>query len=83
MKKYLMPLWIFCVGQVFILVLYLFFPALTRGLNILYEDTETAGAVLWGWDWVVGSARLLIVVMAELLVCYGTAITFWNAREGQ
>ena len=80
MKEYRRPARVFFVGQLFILGLFLFFPLLADKVADLWA--ETWDFPLWGWEWVVLSARLFIVVIAELLVLYWTARAFMAVRDG-
>ena len=79
MKKYLLPLWTFLLTQVFILMLYLFFPTIAVKLAALWSATSTAP--FWGWEWAVTSVRILIVVVAELASLYAVYREFMYIQE--
>lgn len=78
-SKYLKPLWVFAGGHILILVLYLFFPTIATYLAALLAVPGTE--VFWGWTWAVSSARLLIVIVAELVTLYCTARSFMDIKE--
>ncbi len=79
MKKYLAPLYTFVGGQVLILILFLFFPYIATRLAALWAAGDWSN--LWGFEWVVLSGRLIIVVIAELLTLFITALEFWRIKD--
>lgn len=79
-RNYLRPLWIFVAGNIFVLFLYLFFPTIADKAADLLGATPDM-ATWWGWTWVVGSIRLIIVAVAEIIILYGTARSFMDIRE--
>lgn len=81
MKKYFAPLGIFVMGQLCLLLIYLFFPALGQAGTDLATNVPDASGVIWGWDWITGSVRLIIVVILELVILYGVARAFLAAKD--
>jgi len=81
MSKYLLPLKVFVGGQVALLVVMLFFPALGDASTQLAADTAGDASLFWGWTWVVGSVKLIVFLVFELLIFYATARAILGARE--
>ena len=84
MGKYLLPLKVFVGGQVVMLVVYLFFPALGDAGTQLAADTAAASASVggfWGWTWVVGSVKLIVFLTLEMVIFYATARAILAVRE--
>jgi len=81
MKKYLAPLWVFITLNVLLLVAFLFMPAIGTAGEELAEATAETGAFAWGWTWVVGSVKLIVFLVFELLILFITAKAFLAVRE--
>jgi uncharacterized integral membrane protein len=80
MTKYLAPLGVFLGGNVLLLILMLYFPAIKTASTQLAADTAAVASVFWGWTWVVSSVRLLVFVIAELTILFVTAKAFLKVR---
>ena len=79
MSKYLFPLKVFIGGHVALLIAFLVFPAMDTAGTQLAADTANASASVggfWGWTWVVSSIRLIVFLVFELLILFGTARAF-------
>lgn len=83
MIKFLAPLISFCVGMVFILVSFLFFPAIGN-------TADTAAASLgsttmnhyWGLTWLLSGnvVKLVLFLVGLAFVLYGVAVV-WIKRK--
>ena len=73
MTEYFRPLWIFISGNIALLLVYLFFPAIGVVQGTL--ETDIAGSVgnFWGLSWVITSTRVIIVVIFEAVILYAVA----------
>ncbi len=80
MKKYLAPLGVFCGGQLMLLIVFLFLPAVGTAGTKLAADTAAIGNNFWGWTWVVSSVKLWVWLAFELAVLYATALAFIHNR---
>lgn len=81
MSKYLAPLGIFVTGHIFMLMLFLFFPALGDSVTALNASVnETVKATFWGWEWVSGSIRVWVFLFSEMFILGATAIAFIKCR---
>ncbi len=76
MMKYLRPLGVFLGGQLFLLIVFLFLPAIGTAGTGLAAATAEYDTVFWGWTWAVGAVKLWVVLFLELIVLYVTARTF-------
>lgn len=76
MKKYLMPLGIFVLGNLCLLVAFLFLPAIGTAGTQLAADTADKASYFWGWTWAVGGIKLWVLLGLELAVLYGTGKAF-------
>lgn len=72
MKQFLSPLGIFFGGQVLLLFFVLFMPAIGSASTELAADTAAYADTFWGWTWAVGSTKLFIFLVVELLICIAT-----------
>jgi len=79
MTKFLAPLGIFIMGNLLLLVMFIFFPAIGTASDKLAE--ETAGFMGWGWQWAVSSTRLLVFLIAELVILFAVAKSFLSSRD--
>ena len=80
MVKYFLPLKIFVVGQLLMLGIFLFFPAIGIASNQLASATSEIASTFWGWTWVVTSVRLLIFLFGELTILFFTGKAFLGLR---
>ncbi len=80
MLKYLAPLGVFIGGNFLLLIGLLFFPALKSTTDTLATGTAGIASTFWGWTWVVGSTRLIIFVIFELLILFATAKSFLKVK---
>ncbi len=81
MKQYLLPLWIFCGGQLALLVVFLLFPAVETVRSQLETDTAAIASTFWGWTWVVGAVKLFIFLAVEAGILWATAKAFLANRN--
>jgi hypothetical protein len=81
MSKYLAPLGVFLGGNAFLLILWLFFPALGVVSTELFASTAEHADVFWGWSWVVSSTRILVFVIAELFILFGTLVALLRTKS--
>ncbi len=81
MRKYLLPLEIFVVGQLIALGVFLFLPAIGTASSELASATSAMASTFWGWTWVVSATRLLVVISLELVILWGTAKAFLGLRH--
>jgi len=72
MSKYLTPLWVFAGGQLLLLILWIFIPAIGQAGIDLATATEEHASTFWGWGWASNSLKILVVVVGELCVLYAT-----------
>lgn len=80
MTKYLAPLGVFILGNLALLVVFLFLPAIGTAGEQLAADTAEIGSTFWKWSWAVGNVKFLVFVAFELVVLYGTARAFLAVR---
>ncbi len=78
MKKYFAPLGIFVGGNIMLLVVFLFFPALGQAETDLASNTSAITPVFWGWSWLmtVGVIRLAVFLMFEGVILWATGKAF-------
>jgi len=72
MSKYLTPLWVFAGGQLLLLILWIFIPAIGEAGSTLAAATAEHASTFWGWSWASNSLKILVVVVGELFVLYAT-----------
>jgi len=82
MKKYLAPLGIFAFGQIVLVLVLLFMPAIGSAADEMAAETAGWVAKGWGWGWVSNSTRLIVFIMLELFTLFLTAKAFLSARRG-
>lgn len=80
MSKYLAPLGVFVGGSGALLVAFLFMPAIGTAGETLAADTAAIASTFWGWGWVVGSVKLWVFLVLELVVLCGTAKAFLSVK---
>lgn len=81
MTKYFRPLFLFFSLQLVLLIVFLFFPALGSAETQLVEHTTAWANIGWGWTWIVGSLRLIVVVLFEFVILFITARAFLAVRD--
>ena len=81
MSKYFKPLWVFLGGNLLLLILWLLLPAIGGAGDALAAATAEHADTFWGWGWASNSTRLLVVLIGELLVIYGTFRAFLSTRD--
>ena len=81
MKKYLAPLGVFVGGNLLLLVAFLFFAAFGTAGDAVAANASGYGDTFWGLTWVTGSFRLLIYVVLELIILFGTAVAFIRVKD--
>ena len=81
MGKYIRPLTIFVGGQIVMLLVLLFLPAIGVAGDDLAAETAHWATIGWGWEWVSNSTRLIVFVTLELTILFLTAKAFLSARR--
>lgn len=81
MLSYLRPLGIFIGGNLLLLIMWLFLPAIGNAGTQLAASTAEHASTFWGWSWVVSSIKILVVVFGELLILFFTARDFLSSRK--
>jgi len=81
MKAFFSPLVIFVWGNLALLLILLFFPAI--GVIQTQLESDIAGSVsnFWGLAWVITSTRVLICVIAEGLILFAVGKAFLGMRR--
>jgi len=82
MKRFFAPLGIFVIGNLFLLIVSLFLPALDTAVSNLDTETAAVSGFAWGWDWVMttGVARLFFYLVVEGFILFATAKAFLATR---
>ena len=80
MKHYLAPLFVFVSLNFFLLIAYLFFPALGEAGENLATSTNETGAFIWGWSWASGAVRFVAFLGFEMGILWATAMAFLKTR---
>lgn len=81
MKEYFRPLFIFVGGNIGLLFLMLFMPALGTVQTGLETDLAAEIPTFWGLSWVITSLRVLVFVFVEGLILYAVAKAFLGLRQ--
>jgi len=81
MFQYLKPLLVFIGGNLLLLVLWLFLPSIGDAGTALSAATAAHASTFWGWGWVSSSIKIIVVVLGELVVLYGTFRAFLSAKS--
>ncbi len=81
MKEYLMPLWIFVIGNVMLALFVVFFPAFGDAQSTLETASASWKANFWGFQWAMTSTRLLIGIFAEGLILFAVAKSFLGLKR--
>lgn len=83
MKQWLTPLGIFLGGQLILLVVTLFLPAVTTQVTTLASDTEDIAGNFWGWSWLMtsGVVRWIIYIVWEGFILWATGKAFLAATS--
>jgi len=81
MIEYLRPLWIFVFGNVALLLVILFFPAIGVVQATLEGEISTIETNFWGLSWVITSTRLIIVLVFEAVILYAVAKSFLGLKS--
>lgn len=81
MREYLQPLFIFVGGNLGLLLIFLFFPAIGTVQTQLQSDTAAYASNFWGWSWVVTSIRLIVVLVFEGLILFTVAKSILGLRH--
>ena len=80
MKKYFKPFWIFVGGNVVLLLLFLFLPAIGTSGEQLAAETASYADNFWGWSWIVGNVKFWVFGIFEMVVLFLTARAFIKVR---
>ena len=81
MIKYLAPLGIFIGGNVMLLFIGLFLPAINTVSETLATDTAAIADTFWGWSWVVSGTRFWVFLAVEAAILYATAKSLLRLRR--
>ena len=81
MRKYLAPLGVVVVGNLLLLVVFLFFGAFGIAGDAVAANVTGYGDTFWGLSWAAGSFQLLIYVVIELIVLFSTAVAFIRTKD--
>jgi len=76
MKAYFQPLFIFVGGNIFLLFLFLFFPAFASVQTGLEADIVAEAPNFWGLSWVITSMRVMIILVVEGTILFAVAKSF-------
>lgn len=76
MKKYLVPLGVFVLGNLALLVAFALMSFIGTAGDNLATDTAGMASTFWLWTWVVGGTRLWVFLALEFAVLLGTARAF-------
>ncbi|MDD5338178.1 MAG: hypothetical protein PHG35_02035 [Dehalococcoidales bacterium] len=82
MKSWLTPLGVFIVGNLVILFLQLFMPAVDTEQAALASATSNVTSTFWGWGWLMtsGVVRWIIYIVIEILTLWGTGVAVMHSR---
>ena len=80
MKKFLIPLGVFCVGMVLLLFSLLFYPAIGTVASTLQSETADIASHYWGWSWVVGSTRFLMFGAGLFAIVISVGVAWLQRR---
>ena len=80
MTKYFGPFGIFLGGNMVLLLLFLFLPAIGTSGEQLAAETASYAENFWGWDWVVGNVKFWVFFILEAAVLFMTARAFLKVR---
>ncbi len=83
MKQWLAPLGVFAMGQILVLFLTLFLPAIDAAKDILNSETVAISGFAWGWTWLMsqGVVRFIIYFIVEALILWATAKAFLASHD--
>ncbi len=76
MKKFLAPLGIFVLGQLVLLVVFLFMPAIGNAADNLSAETAAIASTFWGWTWVVTGTQFWVFLGLEGAVLFSAVVAF-------
>lgn len=80
MKKYLAPLGVFVMGNLTLLIVFLFLGTIGTAGETLAANTSGIASNFWGWTWAVGGVKLWVFLAFEGAVLFATAKTFLKVR---
>ena len=81
MGKFFSPLKVFVAGEIFILIGMLFFTTIGSTAANTAGNASAYSSTFWGVSWVLGSTRLLVFIVLELVVFGSTALAFIKGRS--
>ena len=80
MGKYLAPLVVFVGGNLALLVVFLFLPAIGAAGDQLAADSAAMASTFWNWTMVVSNVKFWVFLIFELLVLVATGKEFMKVR---
>jgi len=81
MRDWLQPIIIFAVGNIALLFLMLFFPALGTVQTQLEADTAGFVSNFWGLSWVVTSVKLIVFCIFEGTILFLVGKAFLGLKS--
>jgi hypothetical protein len=81
-KSWAAPLGIFIVGQIILLVLFVFMPSIDSAVNSTAVATANVTSTFWGWGWLMtnGTVKFLLYGLGELVVMGLTFIALMKSK---
>lgn len=80
MTKYLAPLGVFVMGNLVLLVVFLFLGAIGTAGEELVEETAEIAPTFWNWSWAAGNLKFLVFLMFEAVILYATGKAFLKVK---
>lgn len=82
MKNWALPLKVFVVGQLLLLIIFLFMPAVDLAVNSTAVQTAAMAPSFWGWGWLMsaGVVRLLLYAVYELAILVATGLALLRSK---
>jgi len=81
MKNFFAPMGVFIVGQLVVLFIALFLPAIGTIGDQLAADSAAMAPTFWGWSWVAGSVKFWVILIVEGIVLFSTGVAFLKSRS--
>jgi len=83
MKNFMAPMLVFVIGNITLLVVTLFLPAVDTQVATLASDTEEIASNFWGWEWLMtsGVVRWITYIIFEGFILWATGKAFLARRR--
>ena len=81
MRDFIAPLWIFIVGNIALLLLMLFFPAIGTVQTQLETDIAADAANYWGLSAIITSTRLIVFLIFETTILFFSGLAFLKLKR--